>query len=177
MVCPGWRSCPGYPLLHNTSPQNCTLLPDSVGQGFRQTIAGITCLCSAKSEAPDGKTNSWGGWTSGSAGTPEQSAWTRPVHVVWAPSQHGSLRLVVFLTSYLVAQGSKHKCSTNRTEAAWSSLTLRDFHHSLWGEVVTNLSRFKGRGHRPHVSMGRVLKNAWTYFQITTLALSGPAAW
>lgn len=121
MVCPGWRSCPGYPLLHNTSPQNCTLLPDSVGQGFRQTVEGITCLCSAKSEAPDGKTQTAGeAGRLGLAGTPEQSAWTWPVHVAWAPSQHGSPRLVVFLTSYLVAQGSKHKCSTNRTEAAWS---------------------------------------------------------
>lgn len=112
-----------------------------------------------------------------SAGTPEQSAWTRPVHVAWAPSQPGSLRLVVFLTSYLVAQGSKHKCSTHRTEAAWSLLTLRDFHRSLWGAVVTNVSRFRGRRRRPPVSTGGVLKNARTCFQTTTLALSGPAAW
>lgn len=50
------------------------------------------------------------GWL-GSLGTIDQSAYAWPLHVAWASAQHGSCRLVSLLTSYMMAWGSKNKCS------------------------------------------------------------------
>ena len=39
----------------NSGTKQFTLLPDSMGHGFRQSIAGMICLCSMMSEASAGK--------------------------------------------------------------------------------------------------------------------------
>lgn len=54
------------------------------------------------------------GWL-GSLGTIDQSAYTWPLHVAWASVQHSSHRLVSLLTSYMVAWGSKNKCSREQS--------------------------------------------------------------
>lgn len=96
-----------------------------------------------------------------------RNAYVGLLHVAWPPASILVSGLKEFLHWCLGHEhGTFPKAFHLVLEIIWPH-----FHCMLLTKVVTSPSRFKCRGHRPHISMGGVSKNLWPFVKTTIMGL------
>lgn len=111
----------------------------------------------------------WHGWQLGGKTQRQRSAWTQPENLITVSScgvgssQHGGQVL-----GSVLQESNVPKSHTDFYDSVLGA-TQHHSHHSLLVKAVTNHPRFKGRGHRVHLSVQRLSESLWPFLKTTSL--------
>lgn len=111
----------------------------------------------------------WHGWQLGGKTQRQRSAWTQPENLITVSScgvgssQHGGQVL-----GSVLQESNVPKSHTDFYDSVLGA-TQHHSHHSLLVKAVTNHPRFKGRGHRVHLSVRRLSECLWPFLKTTTV--------
>jgi len=107
----------------------------------------------------------WHGWQLGGKTQRQRSAWTQPENLITVSScgvgssQHGGQVL-----GSVLQESNVPKSHTDFYDSVLGA-TQHHSHHSLLVKAVTNHPRFKGRGHRVHLSVRRLSECLWPFLK------------